>query len=63
MTAKAFATCNRVLGVLTKAQLMNRGEFSVQVLIQHKDGTKSQVDVLTARFNDNSGNVELNVKE
>lgn len=42
---------------------MNRGGFSVQVLIQHKDGTTSQVDVLTARFNDNSGNVELNVKE
>lgn len=63
MSAAKFLDANRVLGVLTKAQLMCYGKFPVQVHIQHEDGTKSQHDVLAARFNDNSGNVELTIKE
>lgn len=63
MTRRLVATANAVLRALTKAQLMCRGEYPVYVIIQHSNGTKSQKDVLSARFNENSGNVELTVKE
>lgn len=50
-------TLNKVLAVLQKAQLFNRGSLPVKVLV----GNAEHV-VVAARFNENSGNVELTIK-
>jgi hypothetical protein len=51
-------SCNRVLAVLQGAQFQSRGEFPVKVTVAGKEYVVS-----AARFNANSGNVELSVKE
>lgn len=62
MTAKALEV-NKALAVLTKAQLHCAGKNPISLEVLTVDGRVINVNVLSARFDKNSGNVILTAKE
>jgi len=63
VTARVVYPLLRVLGIMTKAQLMGEGSNPVKVQYTDKDGTTHELLVQSARFDQNSGNVILKVQE
>lgn len=60
MTAKKFISENRVVAEMVKAQLHCHGELPV-VVLQTVQGKRVESTVVAARYNPNSGNVELTI--